>query len=1200
MYIKEDITIDVLKNNGYTVSSDLSTFVQDYLNTKYDYILQKRDSMNVNIVDTKKFALLMYMFNSLINVECMEFDNTCYTIIYGKDKSHTVNIPQDNGYDVVVDYLPMSPIFHKSPSFMINGIVHPDTYDTKTVYLELLYRLILSGVEFNYDILMPFGESVKNMFLEAKKQNIKSDRVISKLILSQFPSFTDYIESIKSYLKEILQVEFKPSRIKNKKIETDISFKSVVFESMKEGIKVNENDLNEKYDKKLSDKYYNYFTKSMQVIEPLIKNNLYAYPKINDSLIYPYNEQLNRQTLDTTHRVIFNGEIYFQVLNRVMPDSFKDIKEWSTSMLEIGYKVKRAYYSLLKAYYFSYHMRFNKFYGELYLNNSSVGVILKNDFVYKKINEEIYYPVWTLNQCNSIKNKETLINLILKTVWHNNKFIVKKVEAPIRKLLSEKKDDMHIFNALTTLYKQNKPRDTGFDKGEFRYNELLKTRVFDNVLSYRDKKNIKYLDFGGGIGDVGASIAKNLGFLKENSFVTDIQNWLGKEHTEEYAKYITYRYLKSNDLPFENESIDFITCLQVLHHIPDKNYTLFQLYRILKPGGYILIREHNCESIQDQMLIDLEHSLHAFVVDEQGQDYLQNYNDTYMSKLDLETLVRSYGFIKDDSIVFEKEKGITKYYYSLWVKGTIRNIQQKDDGVKKIKSVFYVDEKQTDLQKDLYRQSISTSMHSGELQWAFKYLNVDEITSILKSRMDFDFPYVKLYSKPKHFRLTQALIDNFGYPYTKYNEKPDRELIDAVNKKYPDVYFDDKISLQKQIDTAIILKKPFLGMLYINPVKYYFKNLKSFKADYSTDINNIFKNYASFKTIKNVNNLYYFKESDKIPSLKKNSVVTILTNKDDFKNIDIITNFFTEEARMKAKVCKGKTEGCMSPIEYWNKNLSNVITYLYTEKQDLNIYTLREAMFALCPEATLFKTTVAKTIYDIFKPKVILDMSSGWGDRLIASIAYSQTVNYDVKYFGYDPNSSLTQGYKDIIESLADDNKQNFMVKTEPFETADLSYIKEDIDLVFTSPPYFDFEVYSDDSTQSIVQYPTFTNWCVNFLFRSLKLAFSKLRKDGYLVMHITDTKNMPNVCELIMLFIEGYIGGKFIGTINTQAPGKKAIPMWVYKKGNNINDIYKKNMSSFYPEINTEINKSLLFDTQPQNVKLFEKSWADYSDDED
>jgi ubiquinone/menaquinone biosynthesis C-methylase UbiE len=166
-----------------------------------------------------------------------------------------------------------------------------------------------------------------------------------------------------------------------------------------------------------------------------------------------------------------------------------------------------------------------------------------------------------------------------------------------------------------------------------------------------------------------------LGFLKQNSFVTDIQNWLGKEHTEEYSKYITYRYLKSTDLPFKDGSISFITCFQVLHHIKDKNYTLLELYRVLEKGGLILLREHNCEDIQDRMLIDLEHSLHAFVVDEQGQDYLQNYNDSYMTKLELEKLMNSFGFFKVD-IKFPTDKGITKYYYSLWNKTQKKSIKK--------------------------------------------------------------------------------------------------------------------------------------------------------------------------------------------------------------------------------------------------------------------------------------------------------------------------------------------------------------------------------------------------------------------------------------------------------------------------------------------------------------------------------------------
>ena len=137
MYIKEDITLDLLKNKGYDASS-IPIFIQGILNTKYDFILKEEDTsrIRVNAINPQEFSLLMYMFNSLITVENMEIDNTCYYISYGKSVDTTYHIPQSNGYDAVLKYIFMSPVFIKSPSFMVNGIVHPETYDTKTVYLE--------------------------------------------------------------------------------------------------------------------------------------------------------------------------------------------------------------------------------------------------------------------------------------------------------------------------------------------------------------------------------------------------------------------------------------------------------------------------------------------------------------------------------------------------------------------------------------------------------------------------------------------------------------------------------------------------------------------------------------------------------------------------------------------------------------------------------------------------------------------------------------------------------------------------------------------------------------------------------------------------------------------------------------------------------------------------------------------------------
>ena len=81
--------------------------------------------------------------------------------------------------------------------------------------------------------------------------------------------------------------------------------------------------------------------------------------------------------------------------------------------------------------------------------------------------------------------------------------------------------------------------------------------------------------------------------------------------------------------------------------------------------------------------------------------------------------------------------------------------------------------------------------------------------------------------------------------------------------------------------------------------------------------------------------------------------------------------------------------------------------------------------------------------------------------------------------------------------------------------------------------------------------------------------------------MHITDTGNMRNVCELIKLYIEEYLNGSYIGCIFTQAPGKRRHPMWVFKKTEIEKTETKsmkrdKVMTKLYPEIeNLILNQS-------------------------
>lgn len=53
-------------------------------------------------------------------------------------------------------------------------------------------------------------------------------------------------------------------------------------------------------------------------------------------------------------------------------------------------------------------------------------------------------------------------------------------------------------------------------------------------------------------------------------------------------------YVKPNrggTLPLGDDSLDLITCLDVLHHVPNVSTTVRELHRCLRPGGFAMLRE---------------------------------------------------------------------------------------------------------------------------------------------------------------------------------------------------------------------------------------------------------------------------------------------------------------------------------------------------------------------------------------------------------------------------------------------------------------------------------------------------------------------------------------------------------------------------------------------------------------------------------
>jgi 16S rRNA G966 N2-methylase RsmD len=225
-----------------------------------------------------------------------------------------------------------------------------------------------------------------------------------------------------------------------------------------------------------------------------------------------------------------------------------------------------------------------------------------------------------------------------------------------------------------------------------------------------------------------------------------------------------------------------------------------------------------------------------------------------------------------------------------------------------------------------------------------------------------------------------------------------------------------------------------------------------------------------------INNFQFVIEDNKIEeNWKKN------------EELNNTTDFFTEECRIQCKFAKHN-----SPEEYWHKNKS------YLLKKTHNIAQLRDLIYKKSRMCNNFRISVALTILKIFNATKWLDISAGWGDRLIAAIGSNVE-----RYVSADPNTCLFEGYDNIKNTLSPSKKDNYIIYNDGFENIDLK--GETFDLVFSSPPFFDLEIYSHEKTDSLVKYDNVNNWYNRFLIPSLDKALTHLEKNGHMVLYIDE-----------------------------------------------------------------------------------------------
>lgn len=181
--------------------------------------------------------------------------------------------------------------------------------------------------------------------------------------------------------------------------------------------------------------------------------------------------------------------------------------------------------------------------------------------------------------------------------------------------------------------------------------------------------------------------------------------------------------------------------------------------------------------------------------------------------------------------------------------------------------------------------------------------------------------------------------------------------------------------------------------------------------------------------------------------------------------------------------------------EYENKKyIQKMVKYYKTtpEKRNTSEIKMWYRIFSLYfGSINIFKPLTAINIYNKFECSKILDPTMGWGGRLVGACVLNKK-----EYIGIDSNKNLREPYKQMVNFLSKYSKTK--IKLFFCDSLNIDYSLLDYDMVFTSPPYYNKEIYT-----SMKIYKTKEEWEQNFYYPLFNKTYFSLKRGGFFCLNI-------------------------------------------------------------------------------------------------
>jgi hypothetical protein len=177
--------------------------------------------------------------------------------------------------------------------------------------------------------------------------------------------------------------------------------------------------------------------------------------------------------------------------------------------------------------------------------------------------------------------------------------------------------------------------------------------------------------------------------------------------------------------------------------------------------------------------------------------------------------------------------------------------------------------------------------------------------------------------------------------------------------------------------------------------------------------------------------------------------------------------------------------------------VQNMLKYYAKEGRDITDIRVWKYIFNLYfSSITIFRPVMAMEVYCRFPCRIaVLDPTMGWGGRLVGACALDLP-----KYIGVDANVHFDPLYREMCDFLQPRSKTNIELFFQDALTVDYAKLKYDV--VFTSPPYYNIEIYRKKGQDIEVQ-KTKEEWNETFYKPLFEKTWSAMQSPGYYILNV-------------------------------------------------------------------------------------------------